>query len=347
MAILRQFCLLAASLSVIMAGSAPAGTADKTLDIYWIDVEGGAATLLVTPKGQSILVDSGNAGERDPARILAVATRVARLERIDTHIVTHWHGDHFGGTPALAERIPFRAFIDHGPSVEPGNFEEKFAWYFKLARGNRTVWKPGATLDLAGDAGGPPVRLLCVCAHGKVLPLKDGSQPAQDGCAKHPAKPDDKTDNAQSIGFKLSFGDFDFLDLGDLTWNIEHRLVCPENNLGEIDVFQTSHHGLGVSNNPALVHTVAPRVVVMNNGPRKGGELPVVQTVRSSPGLQALFQVHRNVRTSEPDNAPPEFIANQAEKCAGDYVWLKVARDGKSYTLAAGAAGKPHTFQCN
>lgn len=334
--------------AVICCGvSLLAASADKALDIYLIDTEGGAATLIVTPRGESLLVDSGNAGERDPSRIVRVVTEVAKLTKIDHHIITHWHGDHFGGTEAIAKAIPIGRFYDHGPTVEPGNFEERFAWYLKLSADKRAVLKPGDEIKFQGSPGSdsPGLRLVCVCSAGLVLPNKDGSQPKNDGCDKHPPQPEDKSDNAQSLGFKLSFGQFDFLDCGDLTWNIEHRLVCPENKVGIVDVYQTNHHGLANSNNPALIHTIAPRVAVMNNGPRKGGELPVIEALRSSPGLEAIFQVHRNVRRPDSDNAPAEFIANWEENCPGDFVWLKVTPDGKSYTVAAGADGKKHTFQ--
>jgi beta-lactamase superfamily II metal-dependent hydrolase len=323
-----------------------AGPADKKLDIYLIDTEGGAATLVVTPKGESLLVDSGNAGERDPARILRVVTEVAKLTKIDHHIITHWHDDHFGGTQAVAKQVPISQFYDHGTTVEePEKFDERFSWYLKLSDGKRRVLKPGDEIRLAADPGSLPLRLVCVCSAGLVLPNQDGSQPKHDGCDKHPPQPEDKSDNAASLGFKLSFGDFDFLDCGDLTWNIEHRMVCPENKIGTIDVYQTNHHGLSNSNNPALIHTIAPRVAVMNNGPRKGGELPVITALRTSPGLDAIFQVHRNVRTGDADNAPAEFNANADEQCAGDFVWLKVEPSGKSYSVAAGLKGKPHTFQ--
>jgi beta-lactamase superfamily II metal-dependent hydrolase len=335
--------LLAIAFAAVFAAGVAAE--DRGLEIYWIDVEGGAATLIVTPAGESLLVDSGNPGERDLSRILKVARETARLDRIDHHIITHWHGDHFGSTAALAKALPIGRYYDHGATIEPGRFEEKFAWYLKLAEGKRSILKPGDAIPLAAAPGAAPLRLVCVSAHGQGLPGKDGKPQLADGCEKHPAKAEDKSDNAQSVGFKLSLGDFDFLDLGDLTWNIEHRLVCPENTLGAVDVYQTTHHGLAISNHPALVHAVAPRVAVMNNGPRKGGEPDVLATLRSSPGLEAVFQVHRNVRIAEAENAPAERIANRDEACSGDFVWLKVARDGKSYTVAAGAKGTPKRFE--
>jgi len=213
-----------------------------------------------------------------------------------------------------------------------------------LSDGKRTVLRPGDEIKLGWDAGGPPLRLICVCSAREVIPNQDGSQPSNDGCAKHPAQAEDKSDNAASVGFKLSFGDFDFVDCGDLTWNIEHRLVCPENKIGVIDVYQTNHHGLSNSNNPALVHAIAPHVALMNNGPRKGGELPVIETLRGSPGLAAIFQVHRNVRTGDTGNAPAEYIANREEACTGDFVRLTVEPDGKHYTVVAGASGKAYRF---
>jgi hypothetical protein len=318
---------------------------DRTLDIYLIDTEGGAATLIVTPQRESLLVDAGNAGQRDPARIVHVVKDVAQLSRIDHHIITHWHGDHFGGTQDVAKQVAIGKFYDHGPSVEPGNFDEKFAWYLQLSQGKRSVLAPKDEIKFAQTSSEPKLSLVCVCAAGKVLPNEDGSQPDQDGCDRHPPLPEDTSDNASSVGFKLSYGDFDFIDCGDLTWNIEHRLTCPENKLGVVDVYQTNHHGLGVSNNPALVHAIAPRVAVMNNGPRKGGEESVIRTLRSSPGLEAIYQVHRNVRTSDDDNAPPEFIANQDEQCAGDFVKISVETSGRFYTVSAGAHGKGRRFE--
>lgn len=344
----RSLAVSIASIILLVLGAAAISSspeeAAKSLDIYLMDVEGGAATLIVTPLGESLLVDSGNPGDRDPARIVRVAKEVAGLSRIDHHIITHWHRDHFGGSAAVSEQLPFGHFYDHGPTVEPVNFSEEFAWYLKLSSGKRTVLSPRDSITLGSDSKGPPLRLVCVCSDRKVLPNRDGSQPTADACDKHPGQAEDKSDNAASVGFKLSFGDFDFLDLGDLTWNIEHRLVCPENNIGVVDVYQTNHHGLANSNNPALVHAVAPTVAVMNNGPRKGGEASVVRTLRSSPGIAGIFQVHRNVRTDESDNAPAGHVANHDENCAGDYVWIKVSPDGKRYRVAAGANGNVEQF---
>ena len=94
-------------------------TDNATLDIYWIDVEGGAATLIVTPQRQSILMDAGwgRPDDRDALRIEA-AMRDADIDRIDYFIASHFHTDHTGGLPALARRVEVEHFFDHGDSVD-------------------------------------------------------------------------------------------------------------------------------------------------------------------------------------------------------------------------------------
>src|SRR3954452_13803387 len=88
----------------------------KTLDIYFIDVMGGAATLIVTPEKESILIDSGWPGfdDRDPKRIVHVLKDVAGFDHIDHLVTTHWHTDHFGGVAGLSKLIEIRHFWDRG-----------------------------------------------------------------------------------------------------------------------------------------------------------------------------------------------------------------------------------------
>src|SRR5439155_369364 len=122
----------------------------------------------------------------------------------------------------------------------------------------------------------------------------------------------------RSLGFLLSYGDFRFLDLGDLTWNIEYKLVHPSDKIGLVDVYQSTHHGLDISNNPVVINTVRPRVAVFNNGPRKGGLPSVVATLRRSPDIQAIYQMHRNLLAGAQENTEPENIANVEDKnCEG------------------------------
>src|SRR5207249_9947384 len=116
--------------------------------------------------------------------------------------------------------------------------------------------------------------------------------------------------NARSLGFRLSFGGFRFLDLGDLTWNIEYKLVHPTDKIGPIDLYQVTHHGLEISNNPVLIKTVKPRVAVFNNGPRKGGHPQVTGILRRLPEAPTIYQLHRNVTATAAENTDPELIAN-------------------------------------
>ncbi|HVR74071.1 MAG TPA: MBL fold metallo-hydrolase [Planctomycetota bacterium] len=328
---------------------ADAGASGKALDIYFIDTEGGAATLIVTPMGESVLVDAGNPGERDAGRIARVAKEVAKLVQIDHMITTHWHIDHVGGVPHLGELIPIKKFLDSGvpdeprPDIRPQDLEA----YRKATGGKSTVLKPGDEVPLRSDGESKAVKILVVAAGGRVL----GEEPVvgtrqEPPCAKkHEARAIDKSDNARSVAFVLSFGSFRFFDGGDLTWNIEHRLVCPKNLPGEVDVFQVNHHGLDQSNNPALVEALRPRIAIINNGPRKGGEPRTFATLKAAKDLEAIFQLHRNIRTGEKDNSPPDFIANDEERCQGEFIKLSVDPAGSAYTVAVPSKGTTRRYE--
>lgn len=309
--------------------------APRTLDIYFVDTEGGAATLVVTPAGESLLVDSGNPGERDSGRIAHVAREVAGLSQIDYYITTHWHRDHFGGTLALAQLIPIRRFYDHGipdtlpPDVDP----QLIAAYRRTSQGKTMTLKAGDTIKLKAERGSASLRLRVLAAGGMVLGDASAEPQVRPCGANFQPAAEDPTDNARSIVLLLSFGRFKFFDGGDLTWNVEHRLVCPKNIPGAVDVFQVNHHGLDLSNNPALVSALAPRVAVINNGPRKGGAARTFATLKGVPSIQAIFQLHRNLLTTDRDNAPAAFVANTEESCRGDFIKLSVEPGGKSYSV--------------
>jgi beta-lactamase superfamily II metal-dependent hydrolase len=339
--------LVSAALWVFSSALQAADQKSRGLDIYFTDTEGGAGTLIVTPAGESILIDSGNPGTRDADRIHTIA-QAAGLKAIDHLITTHWHSDHYGGVARLAERLPIHHFYDHGiPDSlieDPLNFPLLIQAYKKAAGEKRRALKPGDEIGLKQKEGSPPIRLVCLCGGGEVIRDKN-SDPANPIAEEHKPQPEDKSDNARSLGFLLSFGDFRFLDLGDLTWNIEYKLVSPSDKIGLVDVYQVTHHGLEISNNPVLIKTVRPRVAICGNGARKGAHPSVISTLRRVPDIQAIYQLHRNVTSEAQDNTDPEFIANTDEKCQGDCIKLSVASDAKSYTVTVGSKGKSKRFE--
>jgi competence protein ComEC len=286
-----------------------------TLDIYVVDVEGGNATLFVAPSGESVLIDTGNfapeAAIRDADRIVAAA-KDARVTQIDHLITTHWHSDHFGGMAEVAKRLPVREYIDHGPNMQPQPpFEEFFAKGYPALYGaaRHTVVKPGDGIAVAG------LDWRIVTAAGAVLktPLP-GAGAANAACADFKPQAPDPTENAQSVGSIVTFGKFRVAHLGDLTWNKEFELMCPNNPIGTVDLFVVSHHGLGVSNSPALVHALHSRVAIVNNGTRKGALPATMKTLFTSPGLEDIWQVHFSQLSGQEYTMPGMFIANTIDQ---------------------------------
>jgi beta-lactamase superfamily II metal-dependent hydrolase len=316
------------------------------LDIYFVDTEGGAATLIVTPAHESILIDCGNPGSRDADRIFKVA-RQAGLKAIDHLVITHWHTDHYGGVQRLSQLLPIHHFYDHGiPEMlaeDPKNFPLLIQAYKQASKGKSTTLRPGDEIALTQTDSGPKLRLACLCGAGEVIADKPGA-PENPIAREHLPQTADPSDNARSLGFLLSYGNFRFLDLGDLTWNIEYKLVHPTDKIGLIDVYQSTHHGLEISNNPVVIKTVQPRVAIFNNGARKGGHPSVIGTLRRVPGIQAIYQMHRNLTANAQDNTDPEYIANPDERCQGESIKLAVAPDSKSYTVTVGSHGKSRTY---
>ena len=333
----------------LVATGLQAGEKDGTFDIYWIDSQGGGSTLLVSPGNESVLIDAGNPGGRDPARIHRVATEVAGLRQIDHLIVTHLHVDHFGGAPELAQLIPIQRVYDNGiPERDPDGRNDttwplKVRAYREMKTGERVVVKPGDRRMLRGAAGAGALvpRFTFVAARQQVALATDGSVGLVE-CRDPQPKAPDPSDNANSVVTLVEFGDFRFFNGGDLTWQAETRLVCPIRQLDSVDVFQVNHHGMDVSNNPLLLQALAPTVAVFNNGPRKGCAPAVVTALHQLPSLQAIYQVHRNQQHPEA-NAPAEHCANDRET-GGNYVKLSVAPDGRSYTVSIPATGHQRTL---
>jgi competence protein ComEC len=333
------------ALLFVLPRTLQAGSADKRLDVYWIDSEGGGSTLIVTPTGESVLIDSGNPGGRDAGRIHKVATEVAGLKQIDHLVVTHYHVDHFGGVAELAALMPIVNLYEHGIESAPTaeRADARLEAYRQANVGKRVLVQPGDAIPLKQAAGAPPLRFRFLGTRQDfVYPIP--ARPNEAVCQGAAGKDADPSDNANSVVMLLEDGPFRFFDGGDLTWNVEGRLVCPVDRVGAVDVYQSDHHGLDQSNNPVLVKTLRPTVVVFNNGPRKGGEKESLATAHAISSVQDVYQVHRSLREGVLNTADA-LIANQDEACAGNYVKLSADPRGGTYTLSVPSTGHAKTYE--
>ena len=300
--------------------------AEKTLDVYFIDVEGGQATLLVTPDKQSMLIDTGwpGFGDRDADRIVRAAKK-AGLKKIDYLLITHYHRDHVGGITQLLSKMSVGTFVDHGPNRETGAAADQLmeAYTKAASSGQRSSVKPGDRIPLKG------AEVLVLTADGNIIdkPLAGGGQ-ANPLCANAPKKEDDPTENARSLGVLVTFGKFRFIDIGDLTWNKELDLACPANKVGPVDLYVTTHHGADTSGPAALVHALRPRVAIMNNGSRKGGSPEAWKVVKSSPGLEDLWQLHFANEGGQEHNVSNAFLADLNDTGEGNYIKVSATKAG-------------------
>ena len=326
---------IAAIVSLMISALAAA----KTLDMYVVDVEGGKAFLLVSPSGQSMLLDAGTPGSAtnhvNADRIVEACT-AAGVKKIDFMVATHYDGDHVGGVPAVAERMPIVTFVDHGESVQKdASTVRNVAAYLALAaKAKRLTVKPGDRIPIKG------FDVLVVMAAGKAItqPLKGAGQPnpACDTTKQKIWGPDargivdnhDTNENAMSITVLITYGKFRMLDPADLTWNKDRELFCPVNRVGTVDLYQTANHGTDNANSPVMVHALRPRVVIADNGPRKGAAAETFQTVESSPGLEDYWQGHYLIAGGEKANTKPDYIANIPDSPDGKWIKVSAQRDG-------------------
>ena len=366
---MRMLTIFIATTALAVALASGQGRMSRALDVYLIDVEGGNATLFVSPSGESLLMDTGNGGQaavRDADRIMAAAKN-AGLTRIDHLITTHYHGDHFGAMAELAGRIAIGNFIDHGPNVQPNANTDAFltkVYPALYAKARHTVVRPGDRVNMG------EVNVRVVSSAGQVLttPLEGAGRPNRHCAAFTPQAPD-ATENAQSVGAHITFGRFRLVHLGDLTANKEFDLMCPVNRLGEVDLFIVSHHGQPTSNAEVLVHAIEPRVALLNNGTRKGGQPEAMQVLFSAPRLEDIWQLHFSLLSGQEHTVPGMFIANGFDEQPsampiaplaapapgpgaapppahnGPAHWIKVsARDDGSFTVTNGRNAFSKTY---
>jgi competence protein ComEC len=326
----------------------PKPQGQKPLDIYFLDTEGGQATLFVSPSGQSMLVDTGFPGNqgmpqtgaastppitRDADRITTVL-KLTNVTVLDYVVVTHYHGDHAGNAAELASRIPIRHFIDHGPytvELQPNRSGAFVSYQPVREKAHAITAKPGDRIPIAGL----DVQVMSSAGELITKPMEGapGAGAPNPLCRDAKLKDQDPTpENFESVGVVVRYNNFRLLDLADLTWNQEHELVCPNNLIGAFDVFHTTRHGDPHAGAPQLVHAIHARVAVMNNGERKGGDPEYWQIVRTAPGLQDFWQLHRSAAGGADHNSPEQFLANVNEVDHGHYIKMSVRPDG-SFTM--------------
>jgi beta-lactamase superfamily II metal-dependent hydrolase len=311
-------------LLIVVLCAAVAVAQSATLDIYVLDVEGGNATLFVSPSREAVLIDTGNGGPaagRDAERIMA-AVKAAGITQIDALVTSHWHGDHMGAMAELATRIPIRHFLDHGGNVQPAEAIDTFlqsVYPGLIAKSKHTVAKAGDVLPLKGVDW-----RFVTSARETITNALPGAGRANPHCAgftPHTVNPVSggplgNTEDEHSVGSHITFGKFRALYLADFPWNKEFELMCPNNPIGSVDLFVVSHHGQPVSNAPVLVHALQSRVALLNNGTRKGGQPDAMRVLHTAPGLEDIWQVHFSLLSGQEYTVPGVFIANTVDEQA-------------------------------
>jgi beta-lactamase superfamily II metal-dependent hydrolase len=338
-------CALLLFRAVRLAHAEPPPTHHGLL-IYSIDVEGGQSTLLVSPEGASLLVDTGWRGSggppgRDAERIVA-AMKDAGITRLDKVLITHFHVDHVGGVPELVKRVKVGEFLDHGVNREDSDItRHDYAAYVQaIGATPRQTVKPGDTIDVAG------LSIVVLAADGDHIAKVPGVTPQPNPyCASEAKWTLDQSENPRSAGILVRYGKFRFLDLGDLTKAKEIPLMCPDNRIGHVDLYLVSHHGLDQSSSKALVWAIAPRMAIMNNGAHKGGSPEAWETVHTSPGLEDLWMLHTAEGSDAAHNSAEGLIANPKGTSAPDGQYLKVvAREDGSFSVMNSRTGQTKEY---
>ncbi len=317
------------------------------LDIYWIDVDGGGATLLVTPARETVLIDSGENKAHHVSR-MHEAVRRTGLSHIDHHIITHWHADHYGGAYELAKRIPIRNY--YAGTAPPASVDDDpqftvlMPLYRKANPGKTRVLSPGEAIPLRQASGAPAMSIRVLGSNRRQIAARPGT-PTNPACAEPVTAPKlDDGENAMSVVLMIEYGKFRFLNAGDLTWHVEERLACPTNLIGKVDLYQVTHHGLDRSNNPHLVRSIQPRVAVVNNGLRKGSEPNSMRTVLNLANSSVAWALYANPNTGPELNPPSRRIANPTGSDGGQYLRGSV-QPGGAFLVQIGEDGYKEEYR--
>lgn len=346
----RSMFLLCVSLALFIVLGPVQAQEPRPLDIYFLDMVGGSSTLIVTPMGESVLIDTGSLRpeHRDADRILK-ACEDAKLKQIDYLVTTHFHSDHFGAILEVSQRIPVKCFIDKGTRAPAGDGDNQFSkglysLYDQATKGNVKTIRVGDDIPLKNDPAGkvPAIKLHCVASDKKVEGFDGNIDAPVDGFKMESA---DDSDNARSVALLLTCGPFKFFAGGDITRNVELHLVQPVNRIGKVDLYQVTHHGLDLSNNDLLLKALSPTVAVASNGPRKGIMPQTFKSLTALPSLKELYQIHYNTQYGDAGNTKPDFIANPKDNPnKGEFIKATVHPDKGTFTIQIGPTGERRTY---
>ena len=346
---MKRLIFVLVVVSCIFTNISQANNDHKILDIYFLDMVGGGSTLIVTPLGESVLIDTGSLEpmHRDADR-MHQACKYAGLKHIDYLITTHFDSDHYGGILELSRRIPIKCFMDKGAlpprhQQESRSFKKLYPLYQQATKGITTPIRASDDVPLKNDSSGriSPIKLHCVASEKQIEGF-DGNIDAP--VESFVIKKADEGDNARSIALVLSYGRFKFFAGGDITWNVEHHLAHPVNRIGKIDLYQVTHHGLDQSNNPILLNALSPTVCVAMNGPRKGIQPNTFSALTALPSVKAIYQIHYNNIYGDEGNTADEFIANKKDPSKGELIKASVDPVKGIFTVSIGVNGPKRTF---
>jgi hypothetical protein len=333
-----------ASLAVLLFPMAAA--ADSAATFYFVDVGHGNATFIVSPSGETMLIDTGTS---PMANRLAAFMEQNGIKQIDYLVITHFEEDHMGAAAALSEKVPIINWVDHGESVTYGKSDEwwmgrRQPWFhpgagkadderfdkYKASRvkGHHIVVQPGDRIPIKG------IEATIVIGSGKILPVPlPGAGQPNPACSQTQPRIEDDAEDSQSLGILVSVGKFRFINLGDTDWNPSYRLFCPNNRVGHVDVYLITHHAQSFAQSygaalkpvpggpdqtqyywslsccsPAEVWGLHPRVAVLSMGAEghKAGDDQAMKTVNQSPGIEGLWMTQKIVGGGEAGHNPPD-----------------------------------------